>query len=729
MSDRPTFSPFWHRVRALKPRLRPHVQITRQHYRGKRWHVVHDPASNAFYRLSPVSHEFVSLLDGRRTVEQVWDATLTRYGDEAPTQSEVIQLISQLYSANLLAVDAAPEVEQLLRRGRERIGKKVKQQLIGLMYFRIRMFNPDRILAWLLPLVRPLLSKFGLVLWVAWIIAALVAVVPQWDRIGKDFEASTDPSNWGWILVVYIVIKLIHETGHGLICKRFGASTGAQVPEFGMMILVLVPSPYVDASAAWAFASKWRRIAVGAGGMIFELAVAAAAAFVWKATPDESLLHQLAFNAMLTASVSTVLFNANPLMRFDGYYMLSDLLEVPNLMQRSMSMLKYLAQKHLYKVRNANAPTSEPSEAIILITYGLLAMAYRVFLFFSITLYIMGQMFALGLILAVWTAAMWFVLPAGAFVHYLATSPQLSEKRPRAILTSLLILAGLVLALGVVPMPDHRRSPGVVWSDERAVVAFGADGFVSEVRKRPGDRVHKGEIIAICESTDLISKLRESEAQLEESEALERAATQHNPAGALVARERVKAFRDLVNYYRDRAARLTITAPQDGVIVGRDPALLIGSLGEEGQPFCEIVNDAPDMLRIAASLQQTEGLWVYELAPSQYRAEMRSLARVERAIPLIYDRRLEAGVHQLTHAALTYAAGGPLEADPKDQSGRTAKRPQFTVFFKAESDPSGTTATLHPGQRVSLRFTLPDKPLLAQWVDRLEKLIQGRTRV
>src|SRR5690606_28077983 len=137
MNERPTFSPMWHRVRAMRPRLRPHVQITRQRYRGRRWHVVHDPASNQFYRLSPIAHEFVGLLDGRRTVEEVWHIALAKHGDLAPTQPEVVELLGQLYNSNLLAVDATPEVEQLLKRGRERVKRRMMQQAIGIMYFRI----------------------------------------------------------------------------------------------------------------------------------------------------------------------------------------------------------------------------------------------------------------------------------------------------------------------------------------------------------------------------------------------------------------------------------------------------------------------------------------------------------------------------------------------------------------------------------------------------------------
>ena len=146
--ERPTFSPFWHRVRTLKPRLRPHVQITRQHYRGRRWHVVHDPASNQFYRLSPVAHDFVCLLDGTREIEAAWKISLAKFGDASPTQNEIIELMGQLYNSNLIAIDTTPETEQLLQRGKDRTKKRIAQQAIGIMYFRLRLFNPDRLLTW-----------------------------------------------------------------------------------------------------------------------------------------------------------------------------------------------------------------------------------------------------------------------------------------------------------------------------------------------------------------------------------------------------------------------------------------------------------------------------------------------------------------------------------------------------------------------------------------------------
>ncbi len=727
MSDRATFSPFWHRVRALKPRLRPHVQITRQHYRGGRWHVLHDPASNAFYRLSPVSYEFVALLDGTRSVEDVWEGCLAAHADDAPTQNEVIQLLSQLYTANLLAADVPPETEQLLKRGRERLKKRLVQQAMGLMYFRVRLFNPDRLLAWLEPIARPLLSRAGLVLWVLWVGFGISLAVGDWTRLRAAFDTATDPSNWmgnlPLLLVAFVAIKLIHESGHGLICKRFGG----QVPEFGAMILVLVPAPYVDASAAWALPSKWKRTLVGAGGMLFELAVAAGAALVFTSTHDGEISNKLAFNIMLTSGVSTVLFNANPLMKFDGYYMLSDLLEIPNLMQRATQMLQYHALKHLYRAQGVRPPTGDPGESAILHVYGVLALAYRVFLFFSITLAVMGKLFAVGLILAVWTAAMWFILPLGKFVHWLATGSGIAQRRGRAVVVSLLLASLIAGLVGLVPMPDRRSAGGVVTSDARAGVFFGASGFVVRAHRRPGERVRAGEPIVTLESHVLEEQLRTAVAQLDEARAFQLRAIARNQAAAQVATEKLESCEQQLVYVRDKIDKLVVRAPHDGVVVGEDPARVVGAFVKEGQQVCDVVDDRPEHLRVTAGLAQTEVLWLNELPASSFQVELRRYADPWRVVPARASKVPQAGIYELEHPALGLLGGGSVESDPRDRSGRLAKRPTFQVECAVR--PEDWPSAPRPGERVKVRFTLPNRPLAVQWVDRLHKLILGRARV
>lgn len=722
MAERPTFSPFWHRVRTMKPRLRSHVQITRQHYRGRRWHVVHDPATNNFYRLNPIAHEFVCLLDGHRSVEEVWKLTLARHGDAAPTQHEVIQLISQLYNSNLLSADTSPETEQLLRRGRERFKKKAASQAIGIMYFRMRLFNPDRILAWIEPILRPVLNKWGLAFWLAWMVAGLYVVVLNFEGLTSNVENVMNPKNWAWLIVVFIVTKAIHETGHGVICKRFKG----QVPEFGMMLLVLFPAPYVDASAAWAMSSKWQRMAIGAGGMIFELFIATGAVFVWLATDGtDSLVHQLAYNVIFTASISTVLFNANPLMRFDGYYILSDLIEVPNLMQRSMNMLKFLFQKNMYRLKQATPPTGVRSEQIILVGYGMCALVWRIFLFFSITLLVMGKFFAIGLILAVWTGAAWFIMPVGKFVHWLAANSMLAEHRTRAVATTFAAIALVLFAIGLVPVPDHRRATGVVESTNHTGVFFGTDGFVIEAHVRPGQFVKKGDPIVTCSNMDLETELRRQVAELERFRSLDRQMTQQSPAAAEITRSQIVNQIARIKLLQERVDQLIVRAPHDGAIVGPDPAWLVGAFAKRGQGLCEVVDTS--QIRIAATMSTASAAPLIELGKGRFEVELRLVSDTDTVLHGGDVRLIEVGQERLPHAALGYLGGGDVATEVGDQSGVVAKSKQFIAYIMPKDGEDQWTAA--PGQRVWLRFNLPSKPLLSQWIDRLHKLVQGRVKL
>lgn len=719
MSERPTFSPHWHRVRVTTPRLRPHVQVTRQRYRGRRWHVAHDPASNRFFRMSPIANELVGLLDGKRTVEDAWTIVAEKHGPDAPTQPEVIDLIAQLYNSNLLSVDASPETEHLLKRGRDRIKKKVQSQAIGIMYFRMKLFNPDGILSAVEPVLRPILNRWGFVAWVAFVLFAVYKLVPELDTFAEGFRDAIAPSNWLWIIAVFVVAKALHELGHGVICKRFGG----QVPEFGALLLVLVPSPYVDASASWAFASKWQRIAVGTGGMIFELFLAAIAVHVWLATSPGELPHQLAYNAILTAGISTLVFNANPLMRFDGYYILSDLLEIPNLMNRSFKMLQYQLQRFVYRLDDAEAPTSDPSEGLTLMLYGIGATVYRVFLFISITLFVMGQLFAIGLLLAIWTAGAWFLMPVGKFLRWLSTNPKLAEHRVRAVgVTLAMVVAGVVL-LGLIPVQDSRRGVGVVESSARTGVFALQGGFLDEVLVKPGARVSEGDAIVVLRNDELLHRLRMARAMLSEFESVEREMTATSPSSVLIARDRVVAQRDAVAFLEAQAERLIVRAPHDGVLVGPEITGMIGGLVSEGDALGEIVD--LDEVRVAASLPQVESAWLFD-AGEPYRVAIRPVSlpgvvvRGENAVAV------DAGQQILPHAGLGVSGGGTIALDQQDRTGRLTERAQFVVYVEPVASDRWVPT---PGERVHLRFRLSAKPLIAQWADRLHKLIQGRVQL
>src|ERR1700761_6103093 len=180
LAIRPTFSESWYRVADLRVKLRAGAQISRQYYRGERWYVVRDPAGNQFHRLSDAAYRFVGLLDGSRTVGEAWGLVGGQPSDDAPTQPEVIQILSQLYAANLVETDIPPDATVLLRRHKKQQQRKFQGRLMNVLFPRIPIWDPDRFLDRWMPVVKPFLSKFGAILWLVMVISAVAAVAPHW---------------------------------------------------------------------------------------------------------------------------------------------------------------------------------------------------------------------------------------------------------------------------------------------------------------------------------------------------------------------------------------------------------------------------------------------------------------------------------------------------------------------------------------------------------------------
>src|SRR4051812_44099793 len=452
---RPTFSESWYRVVNLRARLRPSAQISRQYYRGERWYVVRDPAGNQYHRLSDAAYRFVGLLDGSRTVGEAWELVGGQLDDEAPTQPEVIQILSQLHAANLLESDITADSNVLLRRHKMQMKRKLQNRLMNVLFPRIPLWDPDRVLKRWLPFVRHLMSAFGAIVWLIVVVSAVVMIIPHWDKFSESYmkalSIGTNPEKAFYLWAMFWILKFCHEMGHAFACRRFGG----ECHEMGIMFLVFIPTPYVDASTAWAFPSKWQRIFVGAAGMIFELFVASIMAFVWLNTspgvPVYGIpVNELAYNAMLIASVTTVIFNANPLLRYDGYYILSDFLEIPNLQQKSKEYLLGLIKRHVFRVKS-QTPLPPPVQRFWLFFYGLASSAYRIFVGIAIILLVAYKVPVLGVLMALGGVVTWVVMPVVQVVKYLALEPELHRKRGRAALFVVAVAAVVVVAIGLIP--------------------------------------------------------------------------------------------------------------------------------------------------------------------------------------------------------------------------------------------------------------------------------------
>jgi len=712
----PLFSGSWYRVAGLKPRLRGHARIRRHRYRGDTWYVLHDLASGQVHRFSPAGCLVIGMMDGRRTVQEIWETALDQLGDDAPTQDEMIRLLGQLHGAEVLQCDVSPDTEELFRRHERRQRSKLLGQLMSPMWWRVPLLDPDRFLARLLPWVRPLFGPLGLLLWVPVVAGGVILAGVHWTELTSNLlDRLLLPQNLVLLWLSFALLKAFHEVAHGLATRRLGG----EVHDMGVMFLVFSPLPYVDASAASAFPGKWQRILVGAAGMLVELFLASLALFVWLGV-EEGAVRSLAFNAVMVAGVSTILFNGNPLLRYDGYYILADLLEIPNLYSRSRTYLAYCCERYLLGRKDADPPPSSNSERVWFVLYAVGSFFYRLLVVFAIAMWILEWSFYLGLLLTVPMVVAWFGLPAAKILHHLAASPGLRRVRVRAVTVTLTVVALLVGLIGYVPVPSRTRAEGVVWVPEEGYVRAGADGFVERVVAQPGARVRPGEILIQTSDPVLETRLRVLRARVKELRARYDAERPADLVRAAMVREEIGYVEAELARAEEQRDALTLRSRAEGTFVLPAAEDLPGRLVKRGELLGHVVQ--LDRIVVRAVVSQAD----IDLVRKRTRAvQVRLSERLAEPLAARLVREVPAASAQLPSPALGAAGGGAIPVDPRHAEGLVAVGRLFQVDLELPS----SLRLLNAGGRVYVRFDHGREALGTQWARQLRQLFLARLDV
>ncbi|MFT3788954.1 MAG: biotin/lipoyl-binding protein [Tepidisphaeraceae bacterium] len=528
-----------------------------------------------------------------------------------------------------------------------------------------------------------------------------------------------NPENAVWLGIAFVVLKFIHELGHGFMCRRFGG----ECHELGVMFLVLFPAPYVDASSAWSFPNKYHRVLVGAGGMIFELAVAAVAAWVWVTTEGNNAaawINTMAYNVLLISSVSTVLFNANPLLRYDGYYILSDLLEMPNLQYRSREYSLYLIKRYLFRVKwSQPIPHGFRTKAWLLF-YNYTSAPYRTLVSIGIMIFVLYQLpeelKILGLILFLGSVASFAIVPLFKTVKYLSLDPELHRKRLLAWSWTLGFVTVLVLLLGVahfhLPFFDVRGE-AVLLASAREPVFPKVEGKVVEVRVSDGQHVKKGDTILVLENKELDSQLAQAKARRRQLDIDMRAAEVDFPDQAKALQREIEGVDAKLAEVKQQQDWLTVRAATDGVVVGPDLVSLLGrhvSAQGAGQdkPYAEVIDDKQV---VAYTMIEDKD---YQLVREAVRAEAKDQSKqaftsqvrlasdptssVDQSRVIRTDLA-DAASTEVRSPALTSAGGGKLALDPSDPQGKRLATPAFEVRVVVNNPDQKYL----PGQRAYIR--------------------------
>jgi len=562
--------------RPLRLRIRPDLSSQQEYYQGRLFWVVRDPAALTYFRFHEEEYAILQMLDGETSLDEMQQKFEKQFLPQKITVEELAQFIGMLHKNALVLSDASGQGDQLLLRRRKKVRKERLATLSNVMSIRFKGFDPDRLLNRMRPLIRVVFSRTAVMLGLALCVAALLLVTVQWEVFRAKLPAFREffgMGNWFWLSITLAITKVLHEFGHGMTCKRFGG----ECHEMGVMLLVLTPCLFCNVSDSWMLPNKWHRAAIGAAGMYVELVLASLCTFLWWTT-EPGTLHYLCLNVMFVSSVSTILFNANPLLRYDGYYILADIVEIPNLRQKASEILRR-SMVAWFTAKSAPPDPFLPKRGkIFFALYTIAAAMYRWVIALSILwflnrvfepygLKVIGQLIALvafyGLVIApIWQFGKFFYQPGRAE----------TVKTSRVMITVAVIVAIIVGVLWI-PLPYYVKCPLIVRPRDAQAVYADVGGTVQKISVRSGQQVSKNQLLMQLENHDVriaIAKLEGERKQLcTRIDHLRRDAITNEKAGMEIekAQELLDTINDHLRRRRRDLKRLTIVAPCDGTVL------------------------------------------------------------------------------------------------------------------------------------------------------------------
>ena len=639
--------------------LKDSLRFTMRQTGGSIHYLVEDEVTGRFFRVGLPQYTFLSMLDGKRTVSTALMKTATLLREHAIDETEAANLCKWAIESGLVESEngnsTARRVEQ-----HEQIQKKKLVSYLNPMMIRIPLFNPDPMVTAISRFLNFLVSPLGAAIWIVVCVHGFLELAGHWDEFYNNRVSSFSATDFAWIGLTWVILKLVHELAHSLVCKKFGG----RVHSCGLLFLLMIPMPFVDVTSSWRFDNKWKRILTSAAGMMSEIFIAAIACMIWVAAEPGPLQYH-AGNVIISATLHTLLFNINPLMRFDGYYMLADWLEIPNLATQGRAWLKGVF-KQLY-FGNKPAKLKETGfRGLAIRIYGVLAMLW----FFSITigLSLAASSFieGFGLLVAIVGLILWAGLPLFMLTKYLVMGTE-TERPNRTWFAGAMSLTVLLLGcfLYFCPSPSVVSAPIVIDYEPLSIVRANSTGFAESIHVVPGQQVEEGDLLVTLENPELQHELHSLLIDIKISELRSKTFfNQGEISSVQLEREELIAMHKRRTELESRIADLKIYAPQSGCVLARD---LESSKGRHFSPGDEILSIAQEgEIHAIALTRQSDIDWVSEHPES----EIELFVWGEHESGLLHGQIKHINPRardDLPHEAFAASVGGPLAVVPRNQ--------------------------------------------------------------
>ncbi len=723
-------------TRSIGLRKRGDLDVNRQVYQGQAWFVVKDPISLHYFRFRPEEYSLLEMLDGDASLDSLKDEFEARFPPRRITVEELARFVATLHRSGLVIGDRPGQGPQLFERRRQRKYKEWVAWISNVMALRFRGIDPDWLLERMNPWLGWIFSPAAIVAGLTFAASALLLVLVNFETFRSklpEFNQFFASGNWLYLAIALGVTKVIHEFGHGLSCKYYGG----ECHEMGVMLLVFTPCLYCDVSDSWMLPNKWKRAAIGMAGMYVEVVMAAAATYLWW-NSHAGVFNQLCLDVMFVSSVSTILFNANPLLRYDGYYILSDVLEIPNLRQKANSILGRIASHWCLGIKQPDDPFLPQRKLGWFALYAVASSLYGWFVSLSIFLFVWNvfkpyRLEVLGQVLA--GAALWglVIRPMQGMIKFLRVPGRRDEMKTFNLIATLAVTGLVAAAVALIPLPQRVWCAAELRPRGEETVYVSVAGRLDEILVKPDEEVRQGQKLAVLSSLELELELAELEGRRQQSESrlasLQRERF-NDPAAALeigTVTETLKSLAEQLARTRRDREELVLVAPRDGVVL---PAPAVPSRPDPGGRLPSWSGHSLDLQNLGATFTPGTVLCMvgdrhlFEAVMVVDQSEVEFLKPgepVDLKIDAFPFRTFTGNVEQIaeTHIEsgserLSVKAGGQVPTKT-DESGRETPISTSYEVLMTLDDPDGTFT---PGMRGTARIKVGSRTV-GQWLLRL----------
>ncbi len=684
------------------------------HQRGELVYRIEIPSLHRFFHVGYEEYVFLSLFDGLTTIPQACGLAAAKLGNRAPSAADATT-ISKWLLKNELAYLAKEEEPNRRANRAENVVTNGWSWLKPFNPFWIKVPLPKAAAFMKLcaRVLNPLFSSIALLFGWGLIASAVCVLGLHWSDFSAASEALFLPNSWFGLLVAWMGLKVLHELAHAVACERMGG----EVNEAGMVFILFAPLAYVDVSSCWRMNSRWSRIAVAAAGMYVELLIAAVALLMWSISESLTAKFML-YQLVITAGLSTLLFNANVLMRFDGYFILADLIDIPNLQSEASLSVRNLLSRIVTGQQSADRSLGSWRRTFVFV-YGIAALLWRVVVCVSLFIAASTMFAGAGIVIALIGMCIWLAAPTQSLIGGMRS---LSQAGLTQSIRPLVVSSGLLLAatwiVFICPLPMSVSIPSVVEYLPETAMRSQTAGFITKIHVIDGQTVNTGDCLLTLENRELVTQLEDLKLTFQQNEIrLRQASDAHDASQQQILRKNQSALVQQMQPLQNQLAALNVVSQQAGRVIAPGLAQRLGAYVKEGDSLLTVANEADKQLIAVIGEDVVDSVrgWLGQAVQLRSPGLSELTGRLERIEPRATDK--------LPHISLAANAGGPLGVRPTNDPSDVEAWRLLEPVFRGRIDLSPEASEQLPaGIRLTSSFGFQSQTLFQCWRESIRNL-------